>query len=356
MKNTHFLTALVFLGLHSVAFPWGSEGHQIVGAVAQARVTPQPVKDKIAAILGTEDLKTVATWPDDIKKIKPSEIANPDAIQNAQHRALVEKLAADPDSVAFVNKFNVVGNTGGWHFCDLPVGAKGYNDPPMPLLIGNEKNPDVVMAINKCISVLQDAHAEIHGAFGKHNALRMLVHLVGDIHQPLHVGCSYIANGSPDAAHLLIKEPTADVLAKRLKSDVGGNMLFFLPTVELHAYWDDDLVKLAVNAATEPHSITTYIKKLKERVPEPGWDSTVPVVEWSSVWATDSLQQAKLAYGGVVATDIHKKPFVTEFGPTEGYSIEVPANYPALMTPIADTQLAKAGFRLARLLNAIFSN
>lgn len=72
------------------------------------------------------------------------------------------------------------------------------------------------------------------------HALRWLIHLCGDVHQPLHVGTGYVSRDDDDQAHLCTS--VADAL--RIKTcDQGGNMLRYTDTEKLHGYWDTVLYK-----------------------------------------------------------------------------------------------------------------
>src|SRR5262249_38999733 len=122
-----------------------------------------------------------------------------------------------------------------WHFVELPLGAEGYDRVRYPKFTALT---DLVQMSQQCIQVLQGSSDR----FSEANALRLLVHLIGDLHQPLHCGCCYLqpVNG-PEAAQL-VADPEAAAVSD-LESDWGGNALM-LPIgggVSLHHYWDSDL-------------------------------------------------------------------------------------------------------------------
>jgi hypothetical protein len=89
------------------------------------------------------------------------------------------------------------------------------------------------------IDVLEGKSSE----FTKVQALRIIVHLVGDIHQPLHTVSGYYNLTNPEEPKL-ISDPT-DAFGK--PQDRGGNQLFYTESQELHALWD---TKLVVKVAT----------------------------------------------------------------------------------------------------------
>jgi S1/P1 Nuclease len=153
------------------SFGWGATGHRATGLIAEQYLSAK-AKKRIKQILGQESLAMVSTWMDDIKSDSTYDYAND------------------------------------WHWTTIPDGGK-YEDV--------ETNPDgkAVMMIEKIIQELKS---------GKLNAkqqveyLKMLVHMVGDIHQPLHVG-----------------KP----------GDRGGNdvkLKWFRNDSNLHRVWDSEMI------------------------------------------------------------------------------------------------------------------
>ena len=96
---------------------------------------------------------------------------------------------------------------------------------------------DIVHALRRAIAVLEGKSSE----FTKVQALRIIAHLVGDIHQPLHTISGYY-NLSDMNAPKLISKP-GEALGK--PQDRGGNQLFFTRSPELHSLWDSKLVEKA---------------------------------------------------------------------------------------------------------------
>lgn len=121
---------------------WGATGHRATGWVAE-RYLNSKAKKKLKELLGQESLAMASTWMDDIKS---------DSVYN---------YAYD------------------WHWATIETGQT-YDQ--------SKKNPngDVIMTLERIIKELTgrklDRKKEVE-------ALKMLIHLIGDIHQPLHVGC-----------------------------------------------------------------------------------------------------------------------------------------------------------------------
>lgn len=152
-------------------FAWGATGHRVVGQIASQHLSSK-AKKKIKALLGQESLAMAGPWMDDIRS----------------------------DST-----FDYMTD---WHWVTVETG-QSYEQ--------SKKNPngDVIMTLERVIAELKihklDKDQEIM-------YLKILVHLVGDIHQPLHVGCC---------------------------DDQGGNKVkvkWFGRDTNLHSVWDSYMI------------------------------------------------------------------------------------------------------------------
>lgn len=90
------------------------------------------------------------------------------------------------------------------------------------------------------------------------------------------------------------------------------------------------------------------------RQPEPSWNSTGSELDWAKSWATDTFKSFPKACRGIAPVDLLKHDHRTPFGLKKGYDITRPATYEADMTTVVDQQLAKGGYRLAKLLDVIW--
>src|SRR5437762_341636 len=121
---------------------------------------------------------------------------------------------------------------------------------------------DVVHMLRNCIAIIEGHNNATNNPTGitQKTALRLLVHYVGDIHQPLHVGTAYFGTN----AQLVNPSSTTGAQA-----DGGGNLIGFHGT-NLHAYWDTTAVQNAMAAADEqtPRAFARTIVKN----PPPGWE------------------------------------------------------------------------------------
>jgi len=279
----------VVIGLLSAvpAFPWWETGHRVVARVAAAHLTAA-ARTRVAHILNVPDatdavadaLAQASTWADETK---------------AQT------------------------GTGAWHFIDLAIqdhqgdiSARCPNDNCAPARIrifaAALKTPGTNAAANDL------------------DALRYIVHFVGDIHQPLHT--------ISDA-------------------DLGGNCELLDPVIDqaknVHALWDGPLVTEMGSEADLTKDIASEIEKLSPEAQRgmAGRDVNDWVWESHELAIRDVYQQLRIPIEPVefpascaVAPDEIKqcRPTVTP-------------SYIAAMKPVVRLQLERAGLRLAELLN-----
>jgi hypothetical protein len=165
------LFAAALATVPSTAQAWGPTGHRAVGRIAERHLAPETAR-AVAELLAPERLAYTATWADDIR--------------------------SDPEWAKAET----------WHWVTIPRGLTYAQ---------SAKNPagDVIEAIGRLERILADRTAPRQE---RRQALKWLVHLVGDIHQPLHVGT---------------------------RGDRGGNdqvVLWFGEPSNLHSVWDGGLI------------------------------------------------------------------------------------------------------------------
>src|ERR1043166_5169874 len=165
------LASLCGFGFGPRASAFGHEGQEAVAILALQKLHADEAAhnakatvalQNITKLLGNEDMAAVAVWADWVR------------------------LRATNLSTTVIHDIDArfPGN-GDWHFVDLPLGTSAYATNAV-----SANDNDVVHGINKCIAMLESADAS---AEQDHHlvALKFLIHLVGDIHQPLHVACGY---------------------------------------------------------------------------------------------------------------------------------------------------------------------
>lgn len=143
LKNSSaaILLALVILNPQT-AFPWGDEGHRIIAQLAERRLHPDTAR-AVRELLGQDGLVAVATWADQIKTERPE--------------------------------------TRPWHYVSIRMGRNDY-DPGRDCARPNPGDC-VIGALERWRAALSDPAADKPTRI---EALKFLVHFVGDLHQPLH--------------------------------------------------------------------------------------------------------------------------------------------------------------------------
>ena len=263
----------VFLGLMMLiltapSWAWGREGHRLTALVAEAYLTPE-AKAQIAELLHKETLADVAPWADEYRQSHPE--------------------------------------TAPWHFVDIPrAEAKFDRNRDCPVSQTDPKSP-----WRDCVT---DRILYFEGRLGDASlspaeramALKFLVHLIGDIHQPFHA----------------------------LGDDRGGNNIHvtFLGstqcaayTCNLHGVWDDSMIE--ERGLSEPKYTALLLQEIKENHWE-RLDGGEP-----TTWANISHHYAVEAYAPNGAVLTH-----------DYYNEEI---------KVVDAELALGGLRLARVLNRI---
>ncbi len=243
------------------SFGWGVLGHRIIGQIAESYLTAK-ARIEIQKILGNESIAMSSTWADFIK--------------------------SDSDYQYIYN----------WHFMDLD---SGLTRGQMQDYLKKDTAVDLFTKTNFLIRELKNKHLSMEK---KRMYLKLLIHFVGDIHQPFHVG---------------------------RHQDLGGNKIrltWFSTPTNLHAIWDDQLINFQQLSYTE---YTTAINHTtaKQRL---AWQKQ-PISEWM----IESHQLAERLYG--------------EIEPDQKLSYRY--NYDNIK--VLNERLLKAGVRLAGLLNELFS-
>ena len=285
--------ALGLLGLMlctpSLSLGWGAGGHMMVASIAYKRLNPRAKAQALALLT---------------RPIKPAEVtAKSKDFVSAAHWADDLRPFAEFDSFKPL------------HFIDKPFSIDGTALP------ADLPEPDnIVKALEDNVKILKtstdkDAQAQ---------ALRFIIHFVGDIHQPLHCA-TQVSSAHPDA-------------------DRGGNLVAITVAgkkTNLHSYWDGGIgsfPKTAPNFAPPPLSqigpaVATAKAGNPDTNPKLGLDDPFNF----DAWADESLALAKsTAYKGM------------KNGVTPG------AAYNSKALKVVRQRVAWGGYRLAAVLNAIW--
>lgn len=254
MKKRIFALTLLFIFLLKPAFCWGPSGHRVTGKVAEKYLNKRASK-ALSKILKGQSLAMISTWMDEVRS---------------------------DSSYDYMSD---------WHWVSIPFG-KTYSE--------SEKNPngDIISTLEKVIKELKSKKLSKDEQLQR---IKILVHLIGDIHQPLHVGG---------------------------RDDKGGNdvkVSWFGRESNLHRVWDSDMIDDTKLSYTE----------LAESLEKP---SKEQISEWQKAnileWAKESQQYENQVY------DVGNGKL--------GY------RYSYLYFHIVRQRLLQAGVRLAGVLNDVY--
>lgn len=233
---------LLFAFVSPSAFGWGAFGHRVIGALAERRLCPAAAT-RAHEILGDESIADASTWADQVRPDPAYRYMKP------------------------------------WHYVTMPFASRYEDDP-------HDRRGDVVTAV---ASALEELRAPDKAREG----LRMLLHFVGDAHQPLHAG---------------------------RREDGGGNgtdVTWFGHADSLHHVWD---TALPLKAGADPVALAAEL----------GGDRSDVALATPTDWVNESSALAPTIY-----------PSTPDLGDA----------YVKTFLPVAKKRLREAGVRLAALLN-----
>ncbi len=251
---------LSMLTLQNV-FAWGPDGHKIVARIAEDQLTPK-AKAAIQKLIPGQTLADVAIWADTIRG-------------QAQWA-----------------------HTKSWHFLDIADESDYESTPPAP-------EGDILTAITQNVADLKSSTTTLEE---KKNALMFLVHFVGDMHQPLHVG-------RPD--------------------DRGGNSItvkFENKSTNLHALWDSGLIK------KKGVDYETYARELQNQ----------------KAFDPAPYDIAEFKFSAVISEDMALRQQIYQFHAKSEGSIILDAGYLKRNIASLESRLLLGGNRLAIIFNSIY--
>jgi len=284
----------IMLCAPSLSLGWGAGGHMMVASIALKRLNPRAKAQALALLARpinpanvtarSKDFVNAAHWPDDLRPFAEFDSFKP------------------------------------FHFIDQPFSIDGTVLPA-----GVPEPDNVVKALEDNVNILKtsldkDAQAQ---------ALRFIIHFVGDIHQPLHCA-TRVSSANPEG-------------------DRGGNLVSIkipgtggtLKTSNLHSYWDGGIAsfpKTGANFAPPPLS-QIPAAAAKAMAGNPGTDPKLKLDDPFNydAWADESFALAKdVAYKGMKS------------------GVKPNATYKAASLKVARKRVAWGGYRLAALLNAVW--
>ena len=327
------------------ASAWGYQGHEVVGSVADRLLKPN-AKQQVRQILGF-DLRTAGPWGDCVKSVVRHDDGtfhyevDPNHLEfevpctsfnSKEERArIVDYAARNWFTCSYKPDGFERGCHNTFHFEDIAVQRNNFDRS-----FQGTSDHDVVAAISAAIAVLTDKPAPPPFSIkDKKEALFMLAHFMGDLHQPLHVGSVYLdANGhlvDPDVAHQI--DPATET--------IGGNAIQD-QNVNLHHEWDDIPTDIGEAATRELLADASALPA-----------SQGPIEGWPAAWASDTILVSHDAFAGLNFRLAETHPGNP---PSNTWTVlfEDHIAYLRWQDAIKRKQLAKGGARLAELLNAIW--
>lgn len=331
----HCLSVIVGVLLVSPALAFGPAGHQTVGAIADTLIAGTHAGIEVKKILGAgATLMTAALWADCAKGVKKNAAGVFHFIVNSRFSECTpfQTAAGKRAMVTFVKRnFDACRPAADqedchrqYHYADVAIERDQYARTKV-----GTSDHDIVSAVNAAVTVLQGGTAPVpFSLISKKEALRVLAHYIGDLHQPLHVGAIYL-----DAAGHEV-DPDVSGLDPASKTQ-GGNKLMDGPR-KLHGEWDDIPSTLAVGQFRAAGVAAARLVTA----------STGPVAGWAEQWATDTVVVSHTAFQGLT--------FGVENMGSKTWPVVEPVGYATVRAGVQKEQLVKAGARFAQLLEAIF--
>lgn len=271
MKKLVLLFSLVSMN----ALAWGPTGHRVVGHIAMKELSINALT-KVSEILANQTFDRVANWPDEIKS----------------------------DPAQYSHTYN-------WHYTDWPDEMHDHNE--------ENSSGTLIKSIGEQVAVLKNP---LSSKEQKVFALKFLVHLVGDLHMPLHVG-----NGQ----------------------DLGGNackVVFFGKQTNLHAVWDEGIIEATKLSYTE---LSRFVLQGKSHAEIASYKRG-EVLDWAS----ESRDLRKTVYPNDVKGTANHQYCRKEGGVTVEEMPVLGYEYTYKFNPVVEKRLLAAGLRLAYLINQIY--
>jgi hypothetical protein len=296
-----------------IANAWGCKGHQTVALIAEKHLTPEarqmvqkllgdnPVDPKLRRWCGnatTDLMADASTWPDDVRNERKN---------------------------------------GPWHYIDIPRGKhKGALDE----FCGAEGC--VTRAIEEQRAILKDKSAD---PLKRAEAIRYLIHFVGDMHQPLHAITNADNGGNCVAVKYLRHEPLLNALHPE-REDYSPN---------LHQIWDTEIVERDMEISNP----SRYADELDEKfhAESTTWEAAGIHVD---NWASESHERAETAVYNAFPEKIDIEPDMKLKSCAENNHmgkrmfdkhLAVGEAYQNTAAKTVETSIAEAGVRLAMILN-----
>ena len=331
---------------------WDYPGHRIVGAIADLVLSSHDpdVYNKVMKLLATKDASG-----NDVKRTLSQVAVFPDCAKPDNELYCGRPPSEEEKGYVRRNPHN-----GAYHYTDIPLGQSSY----VAYSPGTEED-DVVQMIKFAVKQLRaksagDKPKMRDVSLTDAEALWLLAHLVGDIHQPLHVGAMFFDKETCTTA---VDPNTVPGGMANVASTTGGNDIKLValapapavpPADNLHFFWDGAAVAKAMQADGLAGSEQEFARLLASEAPA-NWQSAGDPDTWAEQWAADIMPLARDAHDPARLTIALKERKVSPAGKvTCTWNTQIKPEYSGWGKDRAREQLRKAGFRLAALIEAIF--
>ncbi|MGC1185976.1 MAG: S1/P1 nuclease [Candidatus Acidiferrales bacterium] len=328
-----FVTAIfVAIVLSIAATPqaraWGCEGHQTVALIAKMHLDPNalamvnkilndnpidPQLKRFCQPVSTDPMANAATWADDYRSEHPE--------------------------------------TEGWHFFDIPRGAKRDNlDQYCPASASC-----ITAALKAQIAILKSPGAD---PAAKANALRFVIHFAGDIHQPLHCTTNSDQGGNCVPVNFFGAPPVPKQVTTK---NPGPPYIPHLVTIyypNLHQAWDSRILGRISEGQTVDQFAAALDQQFQSKIAS--WQREGMIFD---DWAWESHELAdQIAYGDLpVNIPIEAPISIASCADNNHIDLrmlnlneQLGTDYQNATAPVIEEQLAKAGIRLSMILNQIW--
>jgi hypothetical protein len=307
---------LAIVSLPSQARAWGCEGHQVIALLAEKHLTPNalatakkiladspidPTLDRYCKEGKTDPLADASTWPDDMRGLRPG--------------------------------------TAPWHYVDIPLGTTSREVEKFCDL----KEGCVTQAIRDELAVLRSVNSNPKD---RADALRFLIHFVGDLHQPLHAATNNDEGGN------CVPVTFFDAIPRLINPQPES----YAPN--LHGVWDTNILERTTTGKSVDQVAADLDASFRGKMAR--WQKGSPNID---AWVWESYKLAtKNVYGKLPTRIAVETPQIVKTCADDNHvsvrnlklneHLEEP--YQDMAAPIVRQQVAKAGARLAMLLNQLW--
>ncbi len=327
-----FMISLIFGLSPQDLFAWGEIGHKLIGVIAEDAMTDDG-RAFVRGILGIEPLAVSSNWADEVRDDK----------------RFSGKTDLDGNE-SDVNDFSP------YHFCDIPSGYEYEKSP-------KRQKKDCHAIIKYASDILTSPN---YPRETKMITLRFLIHVLGDIHQPLHVGNGYDRGGNSCKV--------------KLQSETNSEGTY---VTNFHSFWDTGIVELMAKSLPKkgnfapryyPEIYTALKQKHPQLLSEKTKSEWAPATAKFQDWMTEATEMRTRIYpdGEDVLNQSPKgeeykfRKYCTWFvdqtkdkNPAPGSVLDesmiplLDQNYINRFTPEVEMQLIKAGLRVAATLDRL---